>query len=109
MFSDMTNNFLTAVKTQKGSAYTENGAISYLSTGSELIDQFGKVASYRGRPISIVAETSASSRRADRVGGHSHEAAVRQSSPRRSSVPQGGQSSVRLRWRGASWLRFQSA
>lgn len=56
MFSDMTNNFLTAVKTQKGSAYTENGAISYLSTGSELIDQFGKVASYRGRPISIVFE-----------------------------------------------------
>ena len=48
------NSFLKAAQTSKGSAYTENGAISYSSTGTELTDQFGKAASYRGRDISVV-------------------------------------------------------
>lgn len=35
-------------------ALTENGAISYKSTGSALVDQFGKAANYRGRSIEDV-------------------------------------------------------
>jgi hypothetical protein len=37
-------------------ALTENGAISYKSTGSALVDQFGKAANYRGRSIEDVFE-----------------------------------------------------
>lgn len=53
------NNFISSVMASKGSAYTENGAISYASTGKELIDQFGKAASYRGREISVVFDDQA--------------------------------------------------
>lgn len=35
-------------------ALTENGAVSYKSTGSVLVDQFGKAANYRGRDINAV-------------------------------------------------------
>lgn len=48
------NSFLKATQTQSGSAYTKNGAVSYASTGSELVDQFGKAASFIGRDISVV-------------------------------------------------------
>lgn len=48
------NQFVSRVMASKGSAYTENGAISYASTGKELLDQFGKAASFRGRDISVV-------------------------------------------------------
>ena len=37
-----------------GTSYTENGAISYASTGSELIDQFSKAGTARGRDIETV-------------------------------------------------------
>lgn len=47
-------NFLKAIQTQSGSAYTRNGAVSYATSGSELVDQFGKAGSYIGREISIV-------------------------------------------------------
>ena len=50
------NGFISGVMASKGSAYTENGAISYASTGKELVDQFGKAASYRGRDYSVVAD-----------------------------------------------------
>ena len=50
------NNFISSVMASKGSAYTENAAISYASTGKELIDQFGKAASYRGRDFSVVLD-----------------------------------------------------
>ena len=50
------NNFISSVMASKGSAYTENGAISYASTGKELVDQFGKAASYRGRDYSVVSD-----------------------------------------------------
>lgn len=53
------NNFISSVMASKGSAYTENGAISYASTGKELIDQFGKAASFRGRDISVVFDDQA--------------------------------------------------
>ena len=35
-------------------ALTENGAVSYKTTGSALVDQFGKAANYRGRDINAV-------------------------------------------------------
>ena len=35
-------------------ARTENGAISYATIGSALLDQFGKAASFRGRDIETV-------------------------------------------------------
>jgi hypothetical protein len=35
-------------------ALTENGALSYKSTGNVLVDQFGKAANYRGRSIEDV-------------------------------------------------------
>lgn len=34
--------------------FTENGAVSYKSTGSVMVDQFGKAANYRGRDINAV-------------------------------------------------------
>lgn len=45
------NDFLKAATNV---AYTENGARSYLSTGSAFIDQFGKAGSYRRRSIDAV-------------------------------------------------------
>jgi hypothetical protein len=35
-------------------AFTENGAVSYASTGKAISDQFGKAANYRGRDIDAV-------------------------------------------------------
>jgi hypothetical protein len=35
-------------------SYTENGALSYATTNSICVDQFGKAGSFRGRDISIV-------------------------------------------------------
>ena len=35
-------------------AYTENGALSYATTGNVCVDQFGKAGSYRGREINLV-------------------------------------------------------
>lgn len=42
-----------------GTSYTENGAVSYGSTGSELIDQFSKAGTARGRDISVVWDEQA--------------------------------------------------
>lgn len=53
------NQFISGIMSRKGSAYTENGAVSYASTGKELVDQFGKAASYRGRDYSVVADDQA--------------------------------------------------
>ena len=35
-------------------AFTENGAVSYKTTGTAIADQFGKAANYRGRDINAV-------------------------------------------------------
>ena len=35
-------------------ARTENGAVSYATIGTELLNQFSKAGSYRGRPIETV-------------------------------------------------------
>jgi hypothetical protein len=35
-------------------AFTENGAVSYKTTGAAIVDQFGKAANYRGRDINAV-------------------------------------------------------
>ena len=48
------NQFVSRVMASKGSAYTENGAISYASTGKEILDQFGKAGTARGRDMSTV-------------------------------------------------------
>ena len=48
------NLFLKETLTGAGTSFTENGAISYASTGSELIDQFSKAGTARGRDINDV-------------------------------------------------------
>ena len=45
------NDFL---KNATNVAYTENGALSYATTNSVCVDQFGKAGSYRGRDLEIV-------------------------------------------------------
>ena len=44
----------TFLKAATNVAYTENGALSYATTGSAFIDQFGKAGSYRGRTLEEV-------------------------------------------------------
>ena len=48
------NQFVKVNTRGAGSALTENGALSYATTGSELIDQFGKAGTARGREIGVV-------------------------------------------------------
>lgn len=48
------NGFIKQNTMGAGTSYTENGAISYASTGSELIDQFSKAGTARGRDINDV-------------------------------------------------------
>jgi hypothetical protein len=56
----MTNMFVREVTMGAGSSYTENGAISYGSFGTSLMNQFGKAGVYRGRPMGdVFAEQSA--------------------------------------------------
>ena len=56
----MTNMFVREVTMGAGSSYTENGAISYGSFGTSLMDQFGKAGVYRGRHMGeVFAEQSA--------------------------------------------------
>lgn len=46
------NQFL--VSAQRHDTLTEKGAVAHSTTGSSLVDQFGKVGSYRSRDISVV-------------------------------------------------------
>ena len=48
------NLFLKEMTRGSGSAYTENGAKSYASIGTNLLDQFGKAGTNRGRDINQV-------------------------------------------------------
>lgn len=48
------NGFIKQNTMGAGTSYTENGAVSYASTGSELIDQFSKAGTARGRNIDEV-------------------------------------------------------
>lgn len=50
------NNFVKANMLDAGAnnAMTENGAISYATIGTELLDQFGKAGAFRGRDINDV-------------------------------------------------------
>lgn len=48
------NGFIKQNTMGAGTSYTENGAVSYASTGSELIDQFSKAGTARGRDINDV-------------------------------------------------------
>lgn len=47
----MGNTFVREVTMGVGTARTENGAVSYASFGSELMNQFGKAGAYRGRAL----------------------------------------------------------
>lgn len=47
------NQFLNAVY-NNGKGYTENGALTNLTCGSVLADEFGKAANYRGRTLDEV-------------------------------------------------------
>lgn len=51
--TNMNNGFIKANSIGAGAngARTENGALSYATIGSALLDQFGKAGSFRGRPI----------------------------------------------------------
>lgn len=54
------NMFLKEMTMGSGSQFTENGAASYASLGTNLLDQFGKAGTNRGRDLSVVfAEQSA--------------------------------------------------
>lgn len=55
----MENNFIDAAMNY-GMAYTENGAITNVSAGSELVDQFGKAGNYMNRNLSDVFSEQAS-------------------------------------------------
>ena len=48
------NMFLNEITRGKGTAFTENGAASYASLGTVLLDQFGKAGTNRGRDIEVV-------------------------------------------------------
>ena len=51
----MENQFLkTVLEAQENLAFTENGAVSYKTSGSKLADQFGKAGSAFGRDIDLV-------------------------------------------------------
>lgn len=50
----MENLFVKEMKMGAGSAYTDNGAISYASTGSVLVDQFAKSGAARLRDLNTV-------------------------------------------------------
>lgn len=49
------NAFIDEVK-DRGMCQTENGALQHLTTGSALVDQFGKAGNYRGRNLGDVFE-----------------------------------------------------
>lgn len=65
-----TNAFLSAVGF-KATTLTENGAKTYASTCSAIVDQFGKAGNFRGRPIEEVFADQA------QIWGENAEAALR--------------------------------
>ena len=50
----MTNLFIKQNEMGAGTAFTENGALSYATAGTSLIDQFSKAGTARGRDIATV-------------------------------------------------------
>jgi hypothetical protein len=48
-----TNRFISAVNF-KSTTLTENGAVTNITTGSYIVDQFGKAGNFRGRTIADV-------------------------------------------------------
>lgn len=50
----MGNKFLKEAVQGAGTSYTENGAMSYATTGSEIVNQYGQLGTSRGRDISEV-------------------------------------------------------
>jgi hypothetical protein len=65
-----TNAFINAVD-YRSTTLTENGAVTNVSTGSALVDQFGKAGNFRGRPVAEVFADQA------QIWGENAEAALR--------------------------------
>ena len=65
-----TNAFLNAVGFES-STLTENGAKTLVSTGSAIVDQFGKAGNFRGRTLAEVFADQAT------IWGENAEAALR--------------------------------
>ena len=65
-----TNAFVNAVNF-KSTTLTENGAVTNVSTGSVIVDQFGKAGNFRGRPIAEVFADQA------KIWGEDAESALR--------------------------------
>lgn len=49
-----TNSFVREATMGAGTSFTENGAVSYASIGTELLNQFAKAGTYRGRELTDV-------------------------------------------------------
>ena len=49
-----TNSFVREATMGAGTSFTENGALSYASIGTELLNQFAKAGTYRGRDLNDV-------------------------------------------------------
>lgn len=49
-----TNSFVREATMGAGTSFTENGAVSYASIGTELLNQFAKAGTYRGRDLNDV-------------------------------------------------------
>jgi hypothetical protein len=65
-----TNAFVNAVNF-KSTTLTENGAVTNVTTGSAIVDQFGKAGNFRGRPIAEVFADQA------KIWGEDAESALR--------------------------------
>ena len=48
------NSFIKNAMAETNVAFTENGALSYQTMGTALLDQFGKAGTARGRDINVV-------------------------------------------------------
>lgn len=67
----MTNEFINTVFDKASSTLTENGAKTYITTKSAIVDQFGKAGNFRGRNIYEVFEDQA------KIWAENAEAALR--------------------------------
>lgn len=68
---DTKNNAFVNAVNFKSTTFTENGAVTNVSTGSLIVDQFGKAGNFRGRPIAEVFDDQA------KIWAENPEAAMR--------------------------------
>ena len=68
---DTKNNAFVNAVNFKSTTFTENGAVTNVSSGSLIVDQFGKAGNFRGRPIAEVFDDQA------KIWAENPEAAMR--------------------------------